>query len=108
MGKKIKTALLLLAVYLLVFWVGFKSGTVFQRMQNKMQVEKVEIATPPNLSARLFYVVEKIDYGSYSRETVEEVNADNPIIRICTNEKLRPLLKSRDVKIYNGDGERVY
>ena len=109
MGKKIKTVLLLLVVYLLVFWVGFKSGSIYVRMQKKMQVERVEIAvTPSTPLPQTFYVVERLDYGNYSRETIEEAYSYSPIIKIFMNEKLRLLLKSRDIKIYAETGERIY
>lgn len=103
MDKKIKTAILMLAVYLLVFGVGFKSGAAYLRMQRKVEIERVVVPDYPQ-----FYVVEKHDRGTYSDVTFEKANAGSPIIEIFMNEKLRPLLKLRDIKIYKQTGEQVY
>ena len=109
MGKKIKTIFLLLSVYLLVFWVGFKSGSIRARMQKRIQVEKVEVAvTPATPRPEVFYVFEKHDYGNYRSETIEEAYSNSPIIKVFMNEKLRHLLKDRDMQIYKESGERLY
>lgn len=107
MSKKIKIAIVLLGVYLLVFLVGFKSGSAYMRMQKNIQFDRVEVAVAP-ADPETFYVVENIDYGGYSRETIEDAYPTSTIIKVFMNEKLRPLLKSRDIKIYNEAGERIY
>ena len=103
MDKKAKIALLILGAYILIFWVGFKSGTTYARMQKKIQFERIEVPAAP-----CFYVVERQDYGNYSRVTFDAVGDSNAIIKMFMNEKLRPLLKSRDIQIYKETGERVY
>lgn len=103
MDKKIKIAILLLSVYLIVFWIGFKSGTIYLRMQRKVQVERIVMPEYPQ-----FYIVEKHDHGTYSDVTFDKANASDPIVEIFMNEKLRPLLKLRDIKIYKSTGEQVY
>ena len=103
MDKKTKAAILMLAVYLLVFGVGFKSGAAYLRMQRKVEVEKIFVPDYPQ-----FYIVEKHDYGTYSNTTFEKGDKNNTIIEIFMNEKLRPLLKLRDLQIYKSTGEKVY
>lgn len=103
MDKKIKTAILMLVVYLFVFGIGFKSGAAYLRMQRKVQVERILVRDYPE-----FYIVENHNYGSYSSVTFEKANKDSLIIDMFMNEKLRPLLKARDIKIYKPTGEQVY
>lgn len=107
MDKKTKNVILFLCAYLLIFWIGFKSGAAYLRMHNKVQVEKIEIPVPPPPQP-MYLIVEKRDYGSYSNVDFTQVWEDNPIIKIFMNEKLRPLLKSRNIEIYRMNGERVY
>ncbi len=107
MDKKTKNVVILLCAYLLIFWIGFKSGAAYLRMQNKVQVEMIEIPTPPP-PLPMYYVIEKRDYGSYSNVEFTQALEDNPIIKIFMNEKMRPLLKARNIEIYKADGERIY
>jgi hypothetical protein len=102
MGKKIKAAILLICVYLLVFWVGFKSGSMYLRMQQKAGDPKVA------MEFKQFYLVETNDYGTYSNVSFRKADANTLEIEMFMNEKLRPLLKLRDIKIYKETGERVY
>lgn len=107
MDKKTKAIILFLGAYMLVFWIGFKSGTIYLRMKNRVQVEKVVTVVPP--APPQFYIVEKRDYGSYSAVTYESGDeGNNTIIQMFMNEKVRPLLKSRNIKIYKSTGEQVY
>lgn len=106
MDKKTKNIILFLCAYLLIFWIGFKSGVAYVRMQNKVQVEKIEVPAPQPPPS--YYIVEKYDYGNYSNVSFTEVYDNNPIIKIFMNEKLRPLLKTRNIEIYKMDGERIY
>ena len=108
MDKKAKALILFFGAYLLVFWIGFKSGTIYLRMQNKLQVEMIDIARPPS-SPLTYYIVEKRDFGSYSNVIFQEVGEDDIIMKMFMNEKTRPLLKYRDIKIYNRTtGEQLY
>lgn len=107
MGSKIKMAILIFLVYLLVFVVGFKSGTSYLRMQRKIQIEKIEVpAQPP--PPPLYIIFEKRDYGAYAHEEITQVYEHDPIIKVLKNEKMRPLLKSRNMQIYTETGDRVY
>lgn len=112
MRKKIKIAILLIGIYLIVFWIGFKSGGIYLRMHNKIQAEKIEIAmqqeAPPEAPPIDFLLVEKINYDKYSTVNFEELHPVSIIMKIFNNEKLRPLLKLRNIEIYKGDGERIY
>lgn len=103
MDKKTKTAILMLGVYLLVFGVGFKSGAAYLRMQRNVQAERIVVPAYPQ-----FYIVERHDYGTYSNVTFEKADKNTAIIEIFMNEKLKPLLKLRDIKIYQSSGEQVY
>ena len=106
MDKKIRNIVIFSCVYLLIFWIGFKSGAAYLRMQNKIRVEKIEIPEPP--PPVFYYVVEKNNYGSYSNVNIVEVKKDNTLMKIFFNDKLRPLLKTRDIEIYTMDGDRIY
>lgn len=105
MGKKIKIAILLLAVYLLIFWIGFKSGVLYLRMHNKVQLERVEIPGPILAG---YIVVEKPKADNYTYDSMRLVDENNVFIKVFMNEKLRPLLKRFDVEIYKETGERIY
>lgn len=103
MDKKTRNVILFLCAYLLIFWIGFKSGAAYLRMQNKVQVEKIEVPVPPP-PLLAYYIVERVD-GNVSFTEVWETN---PIIKFFMNEKLRPLLKTRNIEIYKMDGEKIY
>lgn len=108
MGKKTKTAILLLTLYLLVFWIGFKSGGSYIRMK-RFDVEKIALPVlPTDLKAEIFYIVEKYDYGNYRSVVFRDVSGADTIIKMYMNEKLKPLLKLRDIEIYKETGERIY
>lgn len=106
MDKKVKNVILFLCAYLLVFWIGFKSGAIYVRMRHKVQVEKIEVPAAPTPIS--YYIIEKNNYGSYSSVNYIEAGEDHTMIKMLKNEKLRPLLKVRDIEIYKADGERVY
>ena len=107
MGKKIKIAILMLGIYLLVFGIGFKSGNMYFRMQKRIQLEKIELPTPATPPPP-YYIIEKTNYGSYTVSTFNKATNEEVIILILMNEKLRPLLKLRDLQIYKSTGERIY
>lgn len=108
MNKKTQAVILFLGAYLLVFWVGFKSGSIYLRMKNKIEVEKIQL--PGNIVPPTIYcIVEKHNYGNFSTVSFQEASRQDTIMKIFFNEKLRHLLKLRDIKIYNQDtGEQVY
>ena len=107
MNKKIQSVILFLGAYLLVFWIGFTSGTIYLRMQKKIQIERVEF--PGIVPSQMYYIVETHNYGTFSTVSFQEAPANDTIIQIFTNEKTRPLLKLRDIKIYNKNtGEQLY
>ena len=63
--------------------------------------EKIQI---PSSYIKTYYVVEKDDKGV----VFSEVNESYSVIRFYLNEKLRPLLKLRDIQIYDSNGNRIY
>lgn len=108
MAKRIKIAVLLLAIYLVVFVIGFKSGAMYFRMK---KVETERIALPPPFER--FFIIERTgdrDDKGYVNASFREANPDDVIIKMFKNEKMRPLLKSgdREIEIYNSTGERIY
>lgn len=105
MTKSIK-AVMLLGIYILLFWVGFRSGEIYNRMRNKLKIEKVVIhQLPPE---KLYYIVETY-YNKGYKETGFEMATDNDVrIKFFLNKKMRPLLRLRDIKIYTQKGDRIY
>ena len=101
MAEKIRKMLMAMAVLALVFWAGYKTGEVLARMKT-VPVER--IAPAP----KRFFIVEKHNVGSYSYVTFEETGEENPTIKFFFNEKLRPLLKLRDIEIYTDKGDKIY
>lgn len=101
MAERVRKTLMVLAVLALVFWAGYKTGEVLARMKTVI-VER--IAPAP----KRFFIVEKYSYGSYSHVSFDEVGEDHPVVKFFFNEKLRPLLKLRDIKIYTDKGENIY
>lgn len=93
----------MLLVYVLALWIGFRSGEIYNRMKNKVQIEKIAVTslTQP----KIFFVVEKKDNGDveFSKAGEEDV-----IIKFLYNEKLKPLLKRKDIEIYDSKGARIY
>lgn len=106
MVKKVRMAILFLVIYAFLFWIGFRSGEVYNRTKNKVQVEKIIVKeTPPD---KLFYVLEERDYGTYKCVEFNEFYENQIIMKFFFNKKLRPLLKLRKLKIYNSKGDRIY
>ncbi|MDD5421821.1 MAG: hypothetical protein WC592_01205 [Candidatus Omnitrophota bacterium] len=104
MEKSIKRLIIFLLVYLVLFWIGFRSGEIYNRMKNKVAIERVIIPQSP----RYYYIVENSTGNWGSTVTFSRVGEDDTILQFFFNEKLRPLLKLRDLKIYKNDGERIY
>lgn len=105
MSKKTRTVILFLIGYTIALLVGFRSGEVYNRMKNRVMVEKVEMPAEPTRVVNRYYAVEisRGNDASYS-----EFSENDVLIKIFNNEKLRPLLKLKNIQIYNKDGERLY
>ena len=103
MDKRLKNLVILLLVYGLVFWLGFRSGEIYNRVKKGMQVEKIRIPTESS-----YYAVEEKDFGTYRTVDFYELGDTNVIIKFLFNENLKPLLKLRNIKIYDSKGERIY
>jgi hypothetical protein len=109
---KIRKVILLIGIYFLIFWIGFKSGESHFRMVKKMEEQQAKLAIPVTAPVpekiRQFYIVEKRFYGTHSIITFDRVNENHEVIAFFLNRKLRPLLKLRDIKIYTQEGDRIY
>lgn len=107
MENKKRNIVIFIGAYLLVFWVGFNSGSIYSRMHKTMKFEQVELAkavTPP----AVYYVLENKDYGNYKAVTFNEIYENDILIKMLKNEKLKPLLKERDMSIYDAEGNKIY
>ena len=105
-GENMRKIILLLAVYLLIFWVGFRMGEIHNRMKNRIKVEKIII--PAQSEIKSYYVIEEASEANSGHVSFREVNGEDVMIKFLYNEKLKPLLKSRNLKIYTSEGDRVY
>jgi hypothetical protein len=105
MDKK-KTIVYLVAFYLVFLWLGFRAGEMYARMKNKLTVEKITVSEDPH--TQMFYVVEKEKYGDHTNVKFSDVDSNDVLIKFLYNDKLKPLIKLRDVEIYDSEGERVY
>jgi len=47
MGARQKRVVLFLAIYACLFWIGFKSGEIHNRMRNKLRIEIIPIVGEP-------------------------------------------------------------
>lgn len=111
MQKNVKTIVVLVLVYILVFYVGFKSGISYLRMKGKIKVESIEVPAPlpPAPAPVTYYIIEKMDRGTFSYYEYSEVSGRDIFIKLLHDQKLRHLLKLRDIQIYQQDtGERLY
>ena len=107
MDKKIKNAILMLGLYLLVFGIGFRSGGAYVRMKNRITVERIAMPLPPP-EIQKYFIVNNHDYGTYRVTDFALINDLDVIIKMFKNEKLRPLLKKLDIEIYSESGEKLY
>lgn len=113
---KARRVVIVCLVYFLVFWIGLKSGEAYYRMRNKLEADKQRLLSPPapvlpepvKPGPRVYFTVERFDRGNYTTVNFEEISETSPIIKFLSNEKLKPLLKLRDIQIYAETGERVY
>ena len=114
MSEKTKRVMMFLAVYILIFWIGFKSGGIYQASKIRItafNTGKTQAATldlPDVRENREYYIVEKFNYGTYTVVDFTESGKGHVIMKIFFNEKLRPLLKLRDIEIYTDTGDRLY
>lgn len=101
MGDRVKKITLFLCIYALLFWIGFRSGEIHNRMKNKVVIEKIVYAEKEQPKLRTFYIVEV--------NSIAKVDENHVFIEVFLNEKLRYLLKKRPLlEIYDKDGARVY
>lgn len=110
MDKKIRRIGLFLAAYVFMFWVGFRSGEIHNRIYKK-DMDKVLSEISPIIAPRPmrnFYIVERQYYDNYSKTIFEFVNESDTRIRLFLNRRLRSLLKQRKIKIYTLKGVRIY
>lgn len=104
METKQKRIALFLVIYIVLLWVGFKSGVVYTRMRNKLAVEKVYVPNAPK--TEIYYVVslnkanEVISY--------DEVDENSTVMKIYFNNELRPILKGSNIVIYDSKGNKIY
>ena len=106
---KIRKVLLLLLVYALIFWIGFRIGEINNRVKRGFQVRDPEaIVVNDSRTQDYYYLVEDMDYGTYKYTNISEVAGNNAIIKFLYNEKLKPLLKKKNLKIYSASGEELY
>ncbi len=108
MSEKIRRVIIFFIVYGLIFLIGFKTGITYLRMKTKIEVEKVLIKDEEVAGPKVYYIVEKYNYGSHSHVFFYEQNDNDVIMKFFYNEKLKPLLKMRDIKIYTKEGEEIY
>lgn len=103
MEKKVRSVVLFLAVYVLIFMVGFRSGEIYNRMKKGYKAEKVVVPV-----SDVYYVIEERDYGTYRYTDIRECGSSDPLIQFLYNEKLKPILEQKKVRIYKSNGDRVY
>lgn len=103
MDKKVKIAIVMVLVYLVVFFIGFKSGSIYTRMKNEIAVEKIVLPDYPQ-----YFIVETQEYGTSRVVTFNKADKNDVVIEMFMNAKLRHLLEMRDLKIFTSDGEQVY
>ena len=104
MAAKAKSVIILLAVYVLIFWVGFRAGEIYNRVEKGFRLERIAV---PVQNVDAYYIVE--ERGSaveFTKCAVSDTN--NAIMDIYNNEKLRPLLKLKKIQIYDSKGDRIY
>ncbi|MDD5496782.1 MAG: hypothetical protein PHP46_06790 [Candidatus Omnitrophica bacterium] len=106
MLEKIRRLVIFLLIYGLILAIGFKSGMSYNRMKNRLAVERIQILE--TVEPKKYFIVEKYNYGNYSQVNFREENEKDVTMKFFFNESLRPLLKLRDIEIYTSKGERIY
>ena len=103
MEKKVRNVVLLLALYVLIFIVGFRAGEIYNRMKRGFKAEKVVVPI-----SDIYYVVEDRDYGTYRYTDFRECGSGDPLIQFLYNENLKPILGEKKLRIYKSSGDRIY
>jgi hypothetical protein len=107
MSEKTKRVILFLIFYALIFWIGFRSGEIYNRMR-KAVFEKVQIPEPFSEKVRLFYIIEERGRGNSSYLNYDIGMRTHPIMQYFFNSRMRPFLKKGKVWIYTARGERIF
>jgi len=100
MQKSIKKIAVYVSIYLIVFFIGLRSGEIYYR--------NIANRTPQPIENSSYYLIENYNYGTYKQSVISEIDDSNIIIKLLRDEKLKPLLKKRDIEIYDKNGERLY
>lgn len=117
MAGKAKSIISLLVIYLVMFWIGFRSGEIYNRAKageiyNLIRAEEIyKRAKAKEMEANLkntYFIIEKQKAGNYESVNFYEAEESHPIIKIFRNEKLKDLLKQGNIQIYTSDGKRIY
>ncbi len=112
MSKTMRKIVWFFAIYLLIFWVGFKGGEIYNISKNKIKRVAIPLPSPPPSPPvpvpKIFFVVEKVVKADYTSYNFEEINDKDTIMKLFQNKKLKPLLKLRHIRIYTEEGERIY
>ena len=108
MDKKYSRLALMLGVYIFLFWIGFKTGAVHTRMKNRINVETIKIPQIVKPEDKTYYIVERIDAVCHKDAVFTRTDERHPIIRFFLNKKLKPLLKLKDIEIFDDNGDRIY
>jgi hypothetical protein len=103
MDNKRRQVILFIIAYALVFVVGFRAGEIYNRMKRGYKAEGIVVPVQGS-----YYVVEERDYGTYRYTDIFECGTDHVLIKCLLTEKLKPLLKSKNIQIYDMNGDRVY
>ncbi|OGW85337.1 MAG: hypothetical protein A2987_06295 [Omnitrophica bacterium RIFCSPLOWO2_01_FULL_45_10] len=98
-AEKIKKIILLVSVYTLIFWVGFRLGEIYNRSSKR---------PAPRPAPRIFYIVERHADATHSWVDINSAGVDHMFIKFFLNKDLRPLLKYKNIKIYSSRGVRIY
>lgn len=106
--KILAKALWVLIIYLIVFWVGFRTGEIYNRMRFKAEVKKIEIPKPTEPRKKEYLVIEKIKNREKEVVHFRRVDESHVFIRMYKNNKLKKLLGLKDLQIYTFDGKRIY
>jgi len=109
MDKVFKKLIVYTVIYAVIFLVGFKSGSIYNRMMKKSEAQKIIIPEEPEEPEPThYYIVEKRDYGSYTHVNFTAADENHILIRFLFNENLKPLLRLRDIKIFTEEGKQIY
>ena len=106
MSTKTRKIIMILALYAVALFIGFRTGEIYYRMRNKFKIEKVKLPYVDIL--KYYYIVETLPMNGYKEVNFIEVHEKDVRMKFFFNKKLRPLLKQRGIKIYTQAGDRIY